>query len=222
MEWDWAYAISILPRLLDGLVVTLQATVLATILALFAGLGLALGKRAGNVLVRGFFYWLTEFIRRTPLLVQLYLIFFVLPRFDIILPAMVSGVLALGFHTAAYMSEVYRAGIEAVPEGQWESARALNIPTVSTWRYIILPQALPPMIPAAGNYVLMLFKETVLLSTITIIDVMGAARIAGNETYRYFEPITMVGIIYLIISLPAALALRSLEDYIRRHKTQRA
>lgn len=214
MDWDWEYALAVLPRLLEGLAITLQATVLAAVIALAIGLLFALGRRAGSRPVQLICYWTMEFIRRTPLLVQLYLIFFILPRFGIALPAMVAGVIALGLHTGAYMSEVFRAGIDGVPAGQWEAARALNIPTARVWRYIILPQALPPMIPAAGNYVLMLFKETALLSTITVIDVMGAARIAGNETYRYLEPITLVGLIYLAISLPAAMALRWLEGRI--------
>lgn len=218
MMWDWAYAQSILPRIAEGLTVTLQATVLATVLALVVGLGFALGRRSSNVIIRNVFYWLCEFIRRTPVLVQMYFVFFVLPRLGLTLPALTSGILALGLHTSAYMSEVYRAGIESVPKGQWEAARALNIPIVRLWVHVILPQALPPMIPAAGNYVLMMFKETALLSTITVLEMMGTARVIGNETYRYFEPITIVGAIYLAISLPAAMVVRWVEEKIRRSK----
>ncbi len=218
MNWDWSYAFSLIPRILEGLTITLQATVLATVMAAFVGLVFALGKRSQNRVVRWAFYWVVEFIRRTPVLVQMYFVFFVLPRLGVTLPALVSGVLALGLHTSAYMSEVYRAGIESVPKGQWEAARALNIPPLRLWIDIVLPQALPPMIPAAGNYVMMLFKETALLSTITVLDMMGTARVIGNETYRYFEPITLVGLIYLVISLPAAMSIRFMEEKISRNK----
>lgn len=214
MIWDWEYAISIVPRLLEALQITLQATVLSTLLALIVGLLFALGKRSQIGLLRLTSYWIVEFIRRTPILVQIYVVFFVLPQYGITLDGITAGVLALGLHTSAYLSEVYRAGIEAVPAGQWEAAKALNMPTRSVWTQIILPQAIPPMIPAGANYVLILFKETSLLSTITVIEMMGMSRIIGNETYRYLEPITIVGFIYLVISLPTATALRYMEDRI--------
>ncbi len=219
MDWDWAYTWESLPFLMDGLAVTVQATFLATVLALVTGLVIAIAKRSSIRLIRTSFYWGVEFIRRTPLLIQLYFVFYVLPDIGISLSALTCGVIALGLHTSAYMSEVYRAGIDAIPKGQWEAARALNIPTVKTWTNFILPQAVPPMIPALGNYLIMMFKETALLSTIAVLELMGTARILGNESYRYFEPMTMVGIIFLLVSLPAALTLRSLENKLARRLT---
>ncbi|MBT0781458.1 ectoine/hydroxyectoine ABC transporter permease subunit EhuD [Paracoccus sp. pheM1] len=216
MNWDWTYVREILPRLMEGLAITVQATGLATLLALFVGLGFALMRRSDNRWISRTGYWTVEFIRRTPLLIQLYFVFYILPDIGLKFSALTCGVLALGLHTSAYMSEVYRAGIEAVPKGQWEATRALNLPRFRTWREIILPQAIPPMIPALGNYVIMMFKESALLSTIAVLELMGTARLLASETYRYFEPITMVGIIFLIVSLPTAIALRVLETRLAR------
>jgi polar amino acid transport system permease protein len=106
------------------------------------------------------------------------------------------------------MAQVYRAGIEGVERGQWEAARALNYSVPQAWRYIVLPQAIPPMIPALGNYVVLMLKESAILSIITVPE----ARDIGNETYRYIEPMTMVGILYWFMTWPLAWALRQLEQ----------
>jgi polar amino acid transport system permease protein len=212
MIWDWDYAFRILPRLLEGLVITLEATAMAGALALGAGLVIAIARRARSPVIRVPVYWAVEFIRRTPLLIQLYFLFYVLPDIGIVISPLTAGVIGLGLHNSAYMSEVYRAGINSVPAGQWEAAKALNYPRIEVWRRVILPQAVPPMIPALGNYLLILFKETALLATISVVDMMGTARIVGNESYRYFEPMTMVGLLYLAIAVPSAIGLRALEQ----------
>lgn len=214
--WDWTYAWEITPRILGAMHVTLQATLLASFVALFAGLAIAVAKRARAAWLRVPVYWLTEMVRRTPLLIQLYFIFFALPRFGIVISPLVAGVIGLGLHNSAYMSEVYRAGINAIPTGQWEGARALNIPTWKIWMHVVLPQAIPIMIPALGNYINIIFKETALLSAISLVEIMGMARNIGNENYRYLEPITIVGLIYLSICLPTSFFLRWLEDSVNR------
>lgn len=219
MNWDWSYTVEILPRLLDGLALTLQVTVLSTLLALAAGLAIALLKRSRSRPLRRTTYWLVEFVRRTPLLIQLFFVFYILPDMGIRLSALACGVLALGLHTSAYMAEVYGAGIDALPKGQWEAARALNIPLLHTWRSIILPQAVPPMVPALGNYLIMMFKESALLSTIAVLELMGTARQLATESYRYLEPMTLVGLIFLLVSLPSAIALRVLEGRLAQRVT---
>src|SRR3546814_20683718 len=107
---------------------------------------------------------LVEFIRSTPLLIQIYFLYFVFPEFGIVLPALTAGVLAIGVHYATYCSEVYRAGLENIPRGQWEASIALNLSPYRTFRDIIIPQAIPPIVPALGNYLVALFKSTPLLS----------------------------------------------------------
>jgi polar amino acid transport system permease protein len=115
---------------------------------------------------------LVEFIRSTPLLIQIFFMFFVLPKFGIAMPAFLTGVLALGLHYSSYCAEVYRAGLENIPRGQWEAALALNLSPSRTYRDIIIPQAIPPVVPALGNYLVALFKETPLLSAIAVLELM--------------------------------------------------
>lgn len=216
MKWDNEVVTEVWPRLMDGLQITVKVTLLATLIALCFGLLLAILQRSRKPVVRRATYWVLELIRRTPLLIQLFFAFYVLPEIGIMLDGIACGIIVLGLHIGSYMSEVYRAGIDAVPKGQWEAARALNLTPGATWVFVILPQAMPPMIPALGNYFVMMFKESALLSTIAVLDLMGEARIFANETYRYIEPMTLVGLIFLAISIPSAIALRFLENKIAK------
>lgn len=211
MDWDWAFAREILPLLLSGLQVTIVATVLGAAVAAVLGLVFALLRRSPNRWVARPAGFVVEFIRGTPLLVQLYFIFYVLPDIGIRLPALAAGVLGMGLHYATYAAEVYRGGIEAVPRGQWEAAKATNLTTRQTWVHVILPQAIPPMIPAMANYLLAMFKETPLLSAITVLEMMNQAKSIANSSYRYVEPMTMVGVFFLVISLVSVVGLRWLE-----------
>lgn len=218
MEWDWAFAIDILPTLLSGLKITIIATILGAAVAAMLGLVFALLRRSPNRLVSRTTGFVVEFIRGTPLLVQLYFIFYVLPDLGVRLPPLTAGVIGMGLHYATYFSEVYRGGIEAVPRGQWEAARATNLTMRQTWVNVILPQAIPPMIPAMANYLLAMFKETPLLSAITVLELMNQAKSVANSSYRYVEPMTMVGVFFLVISLISVVALRWLERRYGRHQ----
>jgi polar amino acid transport system permease protein len=213
--WSWSYVAEILPILAGAAVVTIEATLVGFALAAVLGLALAILRFAVPALA-----WpvaaLVEFIRSTPLLIQIFFLYFVFPEFGIVLDAFTAGVLALGLHYGAYCSEVYRAGLEAVPRGQWEAAIALNLNQTTTFRDIILPQALPPIVPALGNYLVALFKETPLLSAIAVLELMQTAKILGSETFRYNEPITLVGLFFLAMSLISAAAIRGVERYLNR------
>lgn len=211
MLWDWDFAFSIIPLLIEGVKITILATILGSALALVVGLAIAVLRRSPSRLVSrgtGFF---AEFIRGTPLLVQLYVLFYVLPDIGILLPPLVAGVIGLGLHYGTYTAEVYRAGIENVPSGQWEAAKACNLNAFQCWTRIVMPQAVPPMIPALANYFIAMFKETPLLSAITVIELMNQARSIANFNYRYIEPMTMVGVFFLVISLISVFGLRALE-----------
>lgn len=211
MTWDWAFAAEVLPRLLSALGTTVSATLVGSAVALVLGLVLALLGRAPSAVVRGVTRAVVEFVRSTPLLVQLYFLFFVLPVYGIRLSAFVTGVLGLGIHYAAYTSEVYRAGIEGVPRGQWEAATALNLPRPRVWLGVVLPQAIPNVVPALGNYVIAMFKDTVLLSAITLADMLYVAQSIGSQTFRYLEPFTLVGLLFLLLSYPSSILVRTLE-----------
>ncbi|TIU93373.1 MAG: ectoine/hydroxyectoine ABC transporter permease subunit EhuD, partial [Mesorhizobium sp.] len=209
---DWNFVRQIMPLLVQGVKITILATLLGSILAAAVGLVIALGRRSDNRIVARSIGLIAEFIRGTPLLVQLYFIFYVLPDVGILLPPLLAGVIGLGVHYGTYTAEVYRAGIDNVPRGQWEAAKACNLSSRQTWTRIILPQAIPPMIPALANYFIGMFKETPLLSAITVLELMNQAKIVANSYYRYLEPITLVGAFFLAISLIAVVLLRWLEQ----------
>ncbi len=211
MEWDWNFAIEILPLLLKGAAITILATLLGAVLALLLGLAFALFRLSPNRWVSKTSTGFARFIRGTPLLIQLYFLFYVLPDVGIKLAPLAAGVIGFGLHYATYVAEVYRAGIESVPRGQWEAAKASNLTRPQTWLHVVLPQAIPPMIPALANYMIGMFKETPLLSVVTVLELMGQATVISNYTYRYLEPITLVGAIFLAISLASVVALRTLE-----------
>ena len=211
MEWDWNVAMDVMPRLAAGLVVTVQATFVGALLAYVLGLFVAILKMSRVASVRVVTYWTTEFIRRTPLLVQLYFLFYVLPDIGIFLSPFMAGVIGLGLHFSTYTSEVFRAGIENVPKGQWDAARALNYSPIQTWKDVILPQSIPPMIPPLANYLITMFKETPLLAAITVVELFNAANIYSNSHYKYLEPMTLVGLFFLLVSVPSAIAAIKLE-----------
>jgi polar amino acid transport system permease protein len=209
--WDWEFTGRIIPDILRGLVVTFEATVLGSIVAFTLGLVLALLRRSRIRLVSGAVWMFVEFVRSTPLLVQLYFLFNVLPDIGLRFSSLTTGVIGLGVHYACYTAEVYRAGIEGVPRGQWEAATALSLPTRRVWTSVILPQAIPRVLPALGNYTISMFKETPLLLAIGVLDLVGAAQEAGSDAYRYVEPLTLAGIFFLLLSYPSSLLVRRLE-----------
>jgi polar amino acid transport system permease protein len=209
--FSFEFLIRILPDLLRGLVVTVEATLGGFALALVMGLALALGRRSGIKPLCLFCDGYIALMRCTPLLVQLYFVFYVLPSYGIRFSALATGILCLGLHIGAYIAEVYRAGIDGVPDGQWEAARALGLRSYALWTRVVLPQALPPMIPPLGNFLIGLFKETPLLASITVVDIFGAANNVAGLTYRYNEPYTAAALILLAVSLIAAYFVRKLE-----------
>lgn len=215
MIFDWQYALEALPVLASGLKVTVQATLLGMAFALVVGLVLALARRSHFALIAWPTAFIIEFIRSTPLLVQIYFLFYVLPTFGVTISPLATGILGLGLHYAAYCSEVYRAGIESIPRGQWEAATALNLNRITTTFKVILPQAIPPVVPALGNYLVAMFKDTPLLSAITVLEMLQQAKILGSESFRYIEPLTLVGAAFLLMSLVAAAGIRALERKLR-------
>jgi polar amino acid transport system permease protein len=215
-DWRWDFTFQILPRLLWATVNTLLAAGIGYAIALVLGLVLALAQRTKvkplTFVVREF----VEFIRSTPLVLQIFFVFYVGPQFGIRLSPWTSGMIAIGLHYAAYLSEVYRAGIDAIPKGQWEACRALNLSMGRTYWRIVIPQALPASLPGRGNYLVGIFKDTPMLSVIGVAELMHTANALGSETYRFLEPYTLVGIIFLAISLPTAAGLRVFEAWVRR------
>lgn len=216
MIFDWHFAWELVPTLLPALWITVQATLAGTAIALTVGLALALARRSHVRYLAWSAAAFVEFVRSTPLLVQLYFLFYVLPDAGLKLSPFATGAIGLGLHYSTYCSEVYRAGIESVARGQWEAAAALNLGRRHTLMRIIIPQAIPPVIPALGNYVIAMFKDTPLLSAITVVELLQTAKMTGAQTFRYVEPLTLVGVLFLVLSLVSAAGVRRLEHRLRQ------
>jgi len=217
-RWDWEFAAQVMPALLSGLWVTIQATLVGITLAMALGLVLAIARRSRRRFVSWPIGFAIEFIRSTPLLVQLYVLFFVLPDFGIRLSGFTAGVIGLGLHYGAYTSESYRAGIESVPRGQWEAALASNLKPLTTWTTVILPQAIPTVLPALGNYLIAMFKDAPMLAFITVFELLGTANEIQKNFFRGIEVFTLAGLLFLAVSIPSSFFVRYLE---RRYAFQR-
>ena len=212
MSIDLIYIIEILPPLLKAMLVTLRIAISGYLLAFVLGLLIAMIRVSGNIFLSRLLLMFTEFIRLTPILVQLFFFYYVLPEVGIKLPAEPTGIIVLGLHYSTFTAEVFRSGILAIPKGQWEVSNTLCLPFYIKWFKIILPQSIRPMIPALGNYLIQLFKEVPLLSTITVYELLNTANLIAGETFRYFEVLSIVAILFFLISYPSAIFFRNLES----------
>ncbi|WDR02638.1 ectoine/hydroxyectoine ABC transporter permease subunit EhuD [Devosia algicola] len=215
-EWDTSndlvFAVSILPILLRGMIVTIEATFLGFFVALILGLIFAALKAAPLKIISWPAGLVTEFIRDTPLLIQLFFLYYVLPEYGLVFPAFLTGALALGLQYSAYTAEVYRAGIEAIAKGQHEAARALNFTSLRTFTHVVLPQAVPRIVPAMGNYLVSIMKDVPVLSVVTVLEMLNVAQIVGDRTFNYLVPLSMVGGLYMIMTLVASSGVRWLDQ----------
>ncbi len=215
-----ADAIAWAPDLLDGLKVTVMLTFTSMALAMLLGLLLALGRirqRSSAI------YWMStlfvELIRGSPLLLQLFYIYYVFPFVGIRMPPIVSGILGLMINYGAYLSEVFRAGILAVDRGQWEAADAIGLRHGLILRLVVLPQAIRIVLPPVGNYFISLFKDTALVSTISIGELIFRGQLIAADTFKYLQVYTIIFIIYVAISIPASLGVKALEMHLATSRT---
>ncbi|WP_421982555.1 ectoine/hydroxyectoine ABC transporter permease subunit EhuD [Roseibium sp.] len=215
-DWRWDFALEILPRLIVATGNTLMAAGAGYTIAVILGLILALAQRTPVWPVTWIVREAVEFIRSTPLVLQIFFVFYVGPQFGIRLDPWTAGMIAIGLHYSAYLSEVYRGGLEAVPKGQWEACMSLSMSMRQTYVRVIIPQALPPSVAGMGNYLVGIFKDTPMLSVIGVAELMHTANAIGSEHYRFLEPFTLVGIIFLAISVPSAGLIRLFENWVRR------
>lgn len=220
MSFDWrmGFAVEVLPRLLQATGWTILVTVASFGIAAVLGVVFAVMSDSHNKPLSWSTRAFVDFVRGTPILIQLYLLYFTLPSIGVTLPALFVGIFALAIHYAAYTSETYRAGFATVGIGQREAARALGLRAGVTFFKVVLPQAIRPIVPMLGNYLVFLFKETPLLSAVAIVELLQTAKIIGSETFRYTEPFTIVGIIFLVLSLSTSWLVRRLEAYLAKAK----
>ena len=213
---DW----SVLPEnaglLAQGLLLTLEVSALALVLALALGVVVATLRVAPAAPLRRAGTAYVEFLRNIPLLVQLFFLFFALPSIGIRLPAFACGVLALGVYTSAFVAEAIRSGIAAVPPGQLEAGLSSGMAYATVMRLIVLPQAITKTIPPLGNTTLNLIKNSSLVSTVSMLDILGTANLIGSRSFQYVPMFVGAAIAYLIITLPAAFAVNVLEKRYAR------
>ena len=216
MELDFSPVWAGWTDILRGALVTGEVTAAALVLGCMLGLLIGIGRLNPR---RRFIYGIctvyVTFIRGTPLLVQLFLLFFGLPQFDILLPAFVCGVLGLGVYSGAYVSEIVRGAIQSVDRGQMEAARSIGMSSAQSMRAIILPQAVVRMIPPLGNEFIALIKNSALVSLLTIHDLMHEGQKIISVSYRSLEVYLAIALVYLVLTSAASYLLHRLERNIR-------
>jgi polar amino acid transport system permease protein len=216
MELDFSPVWAGWTDILRGALVTVEVTAAALVLGCVLGLLIGVGRLNPR---RRFIYGIctvyVTFIRGTPLLVQLFLLFFGLPQFDILLPAFVCGVLGLGVYSGAYVSEIVRGAIQSVDRGQMEAARSIGMSSAQSMRAIILPQAVVRMIPPLGNEFIALIKNSALVSLLTIHDLMHEGQKIISVSYRSLEVYLAIALVYLVLTSAASYLLHRLERNIR-------
>jgi polar amino acid transport system permease protein len=216
---DW------LPRLLHGMVFTVQITIGAFVLAVVLGLVVALlrlSPRRRLVYIPATIY--VEVLRGTPLILQLFFAYFALPSAGLRLSPVIAAILGLGLNTSAYLSEVFRGAILGVDKGQWEASEALAMTWVGMMRHTILPQAFRSAIPPTGNYAISLFKDSALASTVSVAELLFTGQVIGSETFKYMQVYLVIGLLYLALSYPTSRAVLRLErrlDLTNRTPSQR-
>ena len=210
MNLDFSVIFKYLPYLLQGAGLTIELAVLGIAFGIIIGLVAALMKISHTPLryIANFYIWL---IRGTPLLVQLFLIYFGLPQLGITLDAFPSSVLGLGINSGAYLAEVFRGGIEAVPEGQTEASLSLGMGKFLTMRRIVLPQGLRIALPSLGNQFIISLKDSSLCSVITMSELLQTSQRFASATFASMEFYTAAAGFYLLMTTVLSAFLRSLE-----------
>ena len=213
MGFNLGFALSTIPIILGAIGATLLATVLSCIGASAIGFTFEMIRRSGGapgLAVR----FLIDFIRSTPVLAWLYFLYFVLPFYGIRLGAMTVGILALSVYYSGYLAEVFKAGIDAIPKGQQEAARALSLNRRDTLIFVIAPQMLRNIAAPLGNYLVSILKATPYLAILAVPEMLGRAFDIASETYRYAEPLTVAGILFLSLALIVSYGVKRLEQHL--------
>lgn len=211
MSLDINIFINYWPEIGQGFLVTIMITIGALLVGLPLGLALALARLADLRVVRWPAIACIEVIRNTPFMIQVFLIFYVLPFYGIRMPSWLVGIISLGIFSSVYYAEIVRAGIESVPRGQMEAARATGMSYARGMRYIVFPQMLGFVLPPTANQTLSLVKESAILSTITVSEMTYTALRIQGETFSPFEVFLMIAALYWLLNEVIATVIRHLE-----------
>lgn len=211
-EFQWARILGYLPDLIRGVGITLQLGLISASLGLVLGLVLALMKYSRHPLLYWPAYVYIEFFRTTPPLVQIVWLYYGLPLltgYD--LGAFGAAAVALGLNIAAFYAEIFRAGIIGVHRTQWQAARVLGLNLPDTLRYVVLPQALRNVLPPMGTTTIYLIKDTALASAIGTLELLRIGQLVAVETFRPVETLTIVAVLYFVVTYPVALLIGRME-----------
>jgi polar amino acid transport system permease protein len=222
MYFSLSDMITFLPPLLQGAQLTITVSLLSFALATILGLLIGIARISRYWPLRALATPYVQFIRGTPLLLQLFFIYYVLPYGGLVLSPFLSGVIGLTLNYSAYMAEVFRGGILAIPKGQWEAGFSTGMSRRLLLRRIILPQAMRIVIPAIGNFFVSIFKDSALVSVITMRDLMFSGQILAAATFKHFEIFAMVAVIYFLISYPTAKFVEYIEARLDLQRTRTA
>lgn len=216
MELDFSPVWDGWQALARGAVVTVEVTSVSLLLGCVLGLLVGIGRlNPARRWIYGICTAYVAAIRGTPLLVQLFILFFGLPQFGILLPAFVCGVIGLGIYSGAYVSEIVRGAIQSIDKGQMEAARSIGLSSGQAMRSVILPQAVVRMIPPLGNEFIALIKNSALVSLLTIHDLMHEGQKIISVSYRSLEVYLVIAVMYFVLTGLTTLALRKIETQLR-------
>jgi len=204
------------PYILGGTWITVLLSVSSILIATVLAILGAIGRLSRNPYVSGLAGLYVSLVRGTPLLVQIFFFYFALPEFGLILPAIPTGIVALSFNYGAYMTEIFRAGIQAVPKGQREAAESLGMPERLVMRRIVLPQAFRIVIPAIGNDFVAMIKDSALVSTIAVQELLWRAHTVGTRHFRTMEALLIAAAIYWILTIVFSYFQERLERRLAR------
>lgn len=213
MDFRFDIIVDYLPLFIEGTLWTIAITIMGVLLGAILGLFIGIGKMMKNPLAKLPFVWYINFFRGTPLLVQIFIIHFgVMPLFMSTVNPIISGVVSLALNAAAYIAEIFRAGIKSIDRGQMEAARSLGMNHLQAMKEVILPQAVKRMIPPLGNEFIVLLKDSSLISLISVPELMYWGKAATGQYYRIWEPYLTVAFVYLVLTL----SLTYLLNYVER------
>jgi len=201
---------------LYGLAITIMLTAIVLVLASLLAIPVALARMSPSRSIRWPADFYVEFLRATPLILQLIYIYYVLPSAGLRLQPIPAAIIGLTLNYSAYMSEVYRSGIQAVPPGQWEAASSLGLKRWQVMGKVILPQAFRIVLPSLGNYLIALFKDTALASVVTVQELMFSGQLIAARNYQYFTVYTITAFLYFAVGYPSALIVRRIEAWSLR------
>ena len=200
----------------QGILTTLYISVVSISIASVLAIIGAVAKLSSNGFANGLASFYTSFFRGLPLLMQVYLIYLGLPQLGFVIDAVPAGILALSLCYGAYMTEIFRAGIESIPKGQWEAARSIGFKFGLTMRRIILPQAIPLIIPPTGNQFIAMLKDSSLVSVIGVWELMFLARTLGQKDFKHMEMLITAALLYWILSMVLEYAQSHIERRYRK------